>query len=365
MIINKKRFLPWSFLFTTNLIIGFISRIYLTFLIGFFISIFFNIIILILEKKIISIIYIFVFIASFFYIEKHANNFIENQNKILKSNEIMGIIVAKEPKENKFSYLINIYKYKDNENDTYDKIKGYVYLISKENLDISNFIKAKYIHWFSNKQYFDKKNINTFKNIDFQKGILAYGCSYNIYQYKENEKVILNLIYKTLYKIKENTIKFAEKYLDKETISVFKSVFLGKNLIEKEDRDLFTLWGIVHYLARSGLHVQIINIFLLTILSFFGIPFRKSLFFSIIFLLFFYLVSFSSIPFNRACIMLLISFIFQQLNVCQTQLHVFSICSLFYLILSPLSLFSLSFQLSFFATCILILINFYKNNQKT
>jgi len=364
MIEYKKRFLPWSFLFVIYLIIGFIAKIYLTFFIGFLISFFFTIFIIYLDKKITSIIYIFVFIFSFFYIERHANSFLANQNTILSSNEIMGIIVSKEPKDNKFSYLVNIYKYKNNNDLEYKQINGYIKLISKENIEISRFIKAKYIHWFSNKQFFETSNLNPFKKIDFQKGILAYGCSYNIYKYNEKEKIILNMIYKILYKIKANSLICAEKYLDDESFSIFRSIFLGKNLIEKNNRDLFTLWGIVHYLARSGLHVQIISIILLTILSFFGIPFRISSFLSIFFLLLFYLVSFSSIPFNRACIMIFISFIFQSLNIFQNQLHVFSLCTMIYLILFPLSLFSLSFQLSFFATGILILINFYKNNQK-
>ncbi|MEX0940338.1 MAG: ComEC/Rec2 family competence protein [Candidatus Babeliales bacterium] len=144
---------------------------------------------------------------------------------------------------------------------------------------------------------------------------------------------------------------------NKKTFSLFSLLFLGNKSINKKElqklRTWCKEWGISHYLARSGLHLVMI-IYIWEML-FRYIPlsliFKQILisFFTIVYLL----LSWSSISFLRAFFTFL-SYKFSIIFNRQTNsLHLITIITFLFLILNPINLFLLDFQLSFGITYLL------------
>ena len=135
---------------------------------------------------------------------------------------------------------------------------------------------------------------------------------------------------------------------------MFCSLFLGesnqnKNFIEKEKLK-FKVWGIVHHLARSGLHLAIFILCWVFLLHFLPLSFMvKHLFLLIISLIYFFL-STPSISFIRAFHLFLLFTLSSLLKVPMTAFHAIILSSLITLLYNPYQLFFLDFQLSFYLT---------------
>jgi competence protein ComEC len=143
----------------------------------------------------------------------------------------------------------------------------------------------------------------------------------------------------------------AEKKLSPLSFTLFASIFWGKkelnNYHMEPIKDQFKIWGILHYLARSGLHVLLFIILWNWIFSF--LPFRfgiKQLLLGLI-IVGYHLLSWPSISFIRS----IISFVFYkiclfndlQINI----LHLLALTCTLVLLVNPFQLFFLDFQLSF------------------
>ncbi len=138
-----------------------------------------------------------------------------------------------------------------------------------------------------------------------------------------------------------------------QTYSLMSSLFLGTKSLGKSYghvRNQFTWWGIVHYLARSGLHVILILYTWNLLLGFLRIPYFLKQGMLVILSIIYHLLTWPSISFERALISFLLYrlCIFQNLSV--KPLHVLSLTTLIILMKNPLHLFFLEFQLSFLLT---------------
>lgn len=160
-----------------------------------------------------------------------------------------------------------------------------------------------------------------------------------------------------LFERRNAVIEGIRPYLKPLSFTLFTSVFLGKKAVNSADmssiRDQFRPWGILHYLARSGLHLMILVMLLNKVLSLFPIPFALRNILVILLLLIYLLVSWASISFLRAAIL---SFLYAACVLLNLQIHALYLLVLtcfLVLLVNPFQLFFLDFQLSFLLTFVL------------
>lgn len=149
--------------------------------------------------------------------------------------------------------------------------------------------------------------------------------------------------------------------MSNSTKIMFNSIFAGyKNSHQNQFNELkneFQTWGIIHYLARSGLHLVIISTIWQVICTILQIPIIFSNLIILLFMLLFYALTWSALPFMRALIMIVCCRICHALKLQVHLLHILNISCIFTLLNNPISIFFLDFQLSFLLTYGLIFFN--------
>jgi len=136
--------------------------------------------------------------------------------------------------------------------------------------------------------------------------------------------------------------------LSKATQSMVGSIFLGQSeFLTTNTRSLFEVWGISHYLARSGLHLILMASLLIWLLQLCNFPLNFIRFFTLVLTILYHLISTPSISFFRALSMnLLIAGAFF-LGETAAILHLFSFVTLATILSNPFVVYGLDFQLSF------------------
>ena len=146
------------------------------------------------------------------------------------------------------------------------------------------------------------------------------------------------------------------------------SVFLGnRNCVKKEYQNIkeqFHHWGIIHFLARSGLHLIIFILLLQLLLQCIPISLHIKHLLTLGVTIIYAALSWQSISFARACATFgwykMCHLFGLQLNVA----HIVIMLSCLFLLINPSLLFFLDFQLSFGLTLILSLTNQLSAGQK-
>lgn len=165
-----------------------------------------------------------------------------------------------------------------------------------------------------------------------------------------------------LYRYKNNMLNFFKTHMNAPTFTLFAALFLGNNdpikIQIKKYQIMFQNWGIIHYLARSGLHLVIVTALLEYMLYILPLPFTIGRIIILWCALLYSILSWVSLSFYRA----LAVFIFSGCaRIARRQHHFLHLllltCSLF-LILNPIALFFLDFQLTFGITIALGLFNY-------
>lgn len=175
---------------------------------------------------------------------------------------------------------------------------------------------------------------------------------------------ILNFIYTTRMRIFQS-LKIK---INSASFSLFNTLFLGAPLEESHIatsvKDDFNVWGISHYLARSGLHVAIFLMMWKSLLRFLPIGLIIT---NILLLLIggiLWALSWTTISFIRA----LLSYVITQTTIMSDiqphPLHIANFTAFIVLIANPFHLFFLSFQLSFGLTALLALLYEIKKQKK-
>lgn len=164
-----------------------------------------------------------------------------------------------------------------------------------------------------------------------------------------------------LKKYKHNVLKKINLKMSSQTTTMFNSIFLGHKLCNKWQfnklKQNFQTWGIVHYLARSGLHVVIISTIWQILCNLCQIPFALSNIFILLCMLLFCLLSWSALPFWRALIMITCYRICHFWHLPVHTLHILNTSCIVIILNNPISIFFLDFQLSFLLTYGLVFLN--------
>ncbi len=235
--------------------------------------------------------------------------------------------------------------------------------------------KARIQLFSQQKPLFNLGDCVEFKNLNFNK---ITNSEYKKYLLKEyihaitHSKGLLNVIKKerktTGNHIKERILQIETHILHKMSrfgSNLFSSLFLGsKKYIECEDQTIknyFNIWGINHFLARSGLHVTLILFLIMLMGRVCFIPFNYLNALTYFFLLAYSLFSYSSISFFRAFITALMGIWCLIMRVPLNSLHILTLTLLITIVYNPFSVLFLDFQLTFLLTwglCILALLDF-------
>jgi len=207
-------------------------------------------------------------------------------------------------------------------------------------------------------------------------------AAYNLYLAKEKvsssffiQKLDFSLIHRPVYSIQRALFAFQQHLLtvsrmlmSKETFALFCSIFLGNRTESKKvmetKKELFKVWGVSHYLARSGLHLVIFTMIWHFILSMIPLSFFYKQIILILLILFYTLFSWNSISFERA---LYIFFIFKLCllsSAPSNYVHLIALTTLIILICNPLQLFFIDFQLSCGLTLALAWFNSVQHHKK-
>ncbi len=149
--------------------------------------------------------------------------------------------------------------------------------------------------------------------------------------------------------------------------NLFADLFLGnrqEHMSLHETRKKFKEWGIMHYLARSGLHL-IFFIYLLNLLfKILPLPFMIRQLISLLILLSYSLLSWPSVSFNRALFALMLKKVGLLLKMQLNLLNILSCVCCITLYRNPILISFLDFQLSFGITYALIYFNVSSEKNK-
>ncbi len=194
------------------------------------------------------------------------------------------------------------------------------------------------------------KKSNPFKYFLLKNGILS-----SFFAKRLNYKIIsknINPIKQYLYKIRKDISRRIKYKLSSQTFPYFSSIFLGnkKETISPKQKNIFNIWGITHYLARSGLHIVIFIIIWQLILNLVPLPIKTKNLLLILISLIYLAFSWPSLSFMRA-FFIFILYQFSKLFDKQANfLHLLTLICLLILIKNPIQLFFLDFQLTFALT---------------
>lgn len=162
----------------------------------------------------------------------------------------------------------------------------------------------------------------------------------------------------SLWRYKENLLERVRTKMTKHGFLLFNSIFLGNKEELNNEYDhahRFNEWGLAHVLARSGLHVSILLVLLRVVMRPTYLPFLLQKMIILLFMLLFYILSTPATPFLRAFFMYLLQEGCDFLKVPRNTLHIFCITTILMLLVNPMQLFFLDFQLSFGITFLLLL----------
>lgn len=200
-------------------------------------------------------------------------------------------------------------------------------------------------------QVFLQKNAN----LDYDKYLTKEGIIFSLFLKNTQSYKVLALgknSWSQRLSVQRNRIVSSlRKKLSKKTFTLFSALFLGYKQTSKEDlaeyKNLFKNWGLLHYLARAGLHVVIIIWLLQIFTRIIPCAFTLKQIFMTLFIILYWLLSWPSTSFIRA---LTTFFLFSWCVIARWQstfLHILTISCFFTLLLNPIQLFFLDFQLSY------------------
>ena len=160
------------------------------------------------------------------------------------------------------------------------------------------------------------------------------------------------------YTLRENL----KKRMSSLTFSLFDTLFLGFRSSSREYQTIkqnFQLWGIVHYLARSGLHLVIISTLWKALLCCVPLGFIINNLLILFCIIFYALLTQFNISFIRALLLFILYTFCMLTNIVPHKIHLVLLTGFIILIGSPIELFFLDFQLSFSLTFFIALFAHY------
>lgn len=172
---------------------------------------------------------------------------------------------------------------------------------------------------------------------------------------------------RALHKQRNRILWSLRKKIPEGTFALFAAIFFGYKHATKislaDYKNLFKNWGILHYLARSGLHVVIVILLLQFLARFIPCSLTIKQIVMSFFIIIYWFLSWPSTSFMRALISF---FLLSWCIIARWQssfLHLLTLTCFFTLISNPLLLFFLDFQLSYGMTYALAFMTFSRTTE--
>jgi len=206
---------------------------------------------------------------------------------------------------------------------------------------------------------------------DFKLYLYKEGIDATAFQPLVQSKIIHRPLYsfKRWVSQKKKTLHYRLlKKMDPSIFALFSSLFMGNRVSIKQElehhKPLFKVWGISHFLARSGIHLLIFIILLSRLISCIPAPFLMKHIFLLFCAFLYFLFSWPSVSFNRAFYTFLFYKMTIFLNMPIHSMHALAFICLIILSQSPLQILFLDFQLTFLLTFCLIWIAHTRHQRK-
>ncbi len=321
----------------------------------FFIALIF-LILIIFYQKIFLISCFFIFLA----IWRHQLIFQKDPNIDISnfSNQNFKLIgrIFSEPEINNSKQKIKLKIYQGLSNNLdYFKVKGKI-LIFTNNQPLYNYgdfleidgeyLKASKIDSFDYSLYLKRFNIDA----------VAYYPS--IKKIEKINNFSPGIFSRFIFEIKKNLLNFKLKiseqfyyYLSSDSSAILHAMILAdKNYLSQEARDSFSVSGISHIIAISGLHISLLSSIFLSCLFMIGVSRSRSFYLLFIFLLIYLsIISFPASACRASLMGILTSLALYQGRDSQLE-YLLYFSAIFLLLINPLMIFiDIGFQLSFLA----------------
>lgn len=192
------------------------------------------------------------------------------------------------------------------------------------------------------------------KNNDFERYLIKEGINATLFMHKLDFDFLerpQHSFSRFVHEQRTRIIHAFKKKLSRNSFALVTSIFLGyKATIKKTLNNLkepFKLWGVSHYLARSGLHLVIFVAIWAFVLNKLPIIFWLKELFILLLCSLYFLLSWSSISFIRALALFIGYKTCTFTRVRPNFLHLLTLVSCAVVLYNPCQLFFLDFQLSF------------------
>lgn len=295
-------------------------------------------------------------------IKSQKNFFIQTSNKMFDIIAIVKNIQKTDGKINPFCttfYIEKIRKSADKSSWKPFAKKIQIYTFKPLKLQVSDKVKAKNIKF------------NKPKNKDFIRYLIKQNIATTIFENNLSYKIIYRPKHSAsrwLHQKKQKILESLKRKMPRKIFAIFSSIFLGnKNICKQESDKLktkFKAWGILHLLARSGLHLIIFLLICEFILKFIPIYFLIKQIIMIILSILYLTLSWPSISFIRAFSVLILYKTCPMLNTKPDITNIVTVVCLTMLIYNPIQIFFLDFQLSFLLTFTLAIFSKIQIKQK-
>lgn len=290
------------------------------------------------------IIYVyFIILANIFGIFSPENNSFLFYNTNLKEVSLTGKIITEPLQKNKNQqFILEVF---DINGQTIKKEKTLVYAQKAYKMEYGDIVcltgrlnlpeKPLFPYNFDYNLYLQRENIYT----------TFYQYGFEFINKQPNKIKLLSL------KVRNNIENKIDQYFVSPYSSILKSMIVGdKTALDKDTKDDFVNSGLIHILVISGLHIGFCAAIFLFMFKILGFKLKYAYLMTIPALFFYTILTGANPPAVRATIMascVLIAFILDREPLIYNAL---SLSALIILIINPQSLFTASFQLSFFAT---------------
>lgn len=191
-------------------------------------------------------------------------------------------------------------------------------------------------------------------NQSFKKYLIRSNIVATVFPKKPTLKTIHRPRYsikRYLFNLRARIIKKLQKKLSFRTYPLFSTIFLGyKEGIKKnhqKNKIIFNTWGILHFLARSGLHLIIFLLLIEIILRLIPISYTTKQFLSLLLAISYFFCSWPSVSFTRALTTFILYKSYLIFNLPIQALYLVTLICFLTLLYNPTHLFFLDFQLSF------------------
>lgn len=247
----------------------------------------------IFNKKILKCKQIIILILIFFSISniqvKQLNKKYDTLYNNLEEIKVIGTIVS-EPQKKEYKTVYKIKVETINKDKKYKNTYLFLNIKNSSKQEIKYGDKIIFNGIFSKPQ--TQRNYKGFDYKEYLKTIKVYGSVTLDSKIQVVKKNNINLIFRTIFKIKQNIQNNVTELLPKETSNIVLGIILGDTEdISKELKEKFKTSSLYHILAVSGTHISYLIIGTTFILEKSKISKRKSRILTIIVLIFFMILT--------------------------------------------------------------------------